>query len=88
MLPPLNLPTHCDGCDKKFSLSHASECKIGRLITDQHDEVRDKLGQVGAQAYTKSAVCDKPYIDQVRIAERKQRAQQTTSDQRRTRRQS
>eukprot|EP00957_Ditylum_brightwellii_P145246 11062851-Ditylum_brightwellii.AAC.1 len=45
--PPQDLPTHCDSCSKKFSLSHALDYKTGRTITDQHDEVSDKLGWVG-----------------------------------------
>ena len=26
-LEPLYLPSHCDGCDAKFSISHALDCK-------------------------------------------------------------
>ena len=29
-LEPLDLPTYCDGCQAKFSISHALDCKKGR----------------------------------------------------------
>eukprot|EP00957_Ditylum_brightwellii_P155986 11872600-Ditylum_brightwellii.AAC.1 len=62
ILEPLDLPTHCDGCGKKFGLKHTLDCKSGGLITAQHDELRDKLCVVGTQAYSPAAICNKPYI--------------------------
>eukprot|EP00957_Ditylum_brightwellii_P025867 1956998-Ditylum_brightwellii.AAC.1 len=32
-----DLPTICDGCDKKHSLRHALQCIKGGLIRDRHD---------------------------------------------------
>jgi hypothetical protein len=29
---PGDLPTHCNGCDTKFSIRHALKCKVGGLI--------------------------------------------------------
>eukprot|EP00957_Ditylum_brightwellii_P048716 3696581-Ditylum_brightwellii.AAC.1 len=62
MCKPQDLPSHCDGCRKKFGLKHALDCKTGGLITTQYDELRDKLCNVGMQAYSPTAIHDKPYI--------------------------
>ena len=32
-LDPPDLPTHCDGCQAKFLISHALDCKKGGLVT-------------------------------------------------------
>ena len=39
----LNAPSHCDGCNEKFSITHALGCKVGVLIHSRHDESRDIL---------------------------------------------
>ena len=36
-----DLPTHCDGCQAKFSISHALECKKGGLATARHNNLCD-----------------------------------------------
>ena len=41
-IQPLNIPTHCDGCDKRFSTEHRLNCKHGGLINEQHDDVADE----------------------------------------------
>ena len=34
---PLNLPTDCDGCGKKFSVTHALSCPKGGLVLAWHN---------------------------------------------------
>jgi len=62
MSEPSDLPSHCDGCGKKFGLKHALDCKTGGLITARHDELRDELCVVGTQAYSPAAIRDEPYV--------------------------
>ena len=45
------MPSSCDGCGAQFSLGHALDCKIGRLITQRHNGVRDALGDIAALTY-------------------------------------
>eukprot|EP00957_Ditylum_brightwellii_P008930 676140-Ditylum_brightwellii.AAC.1 len=59
---PTDLPKHCDGYQKKISLQHALNCKVGGLVATQHNEVQNELVRVSTQAYSKSVVHDKPYI--------------------------
>ena len=40
----LNTPSHCDGCNTKFSITHVLGCKFSGLIHSRHDESRDSLG--------------------------------------------
>jgi hypothetical protein len=66
---PGDLPTHCDGCDQKFSVHHALDCKKGGLVISRHNEIRDELIDLASKALTPSAVCDKPRIHTSRTAE-------------------
>eukprot|EP00957_Ditylum_brightwellii_P072863 5537581-Ditylum_brightwellii.AAC.1 len=59
---PSDLLTYCDGCNKKFTLQHALECKLDRLIIVRHNEVTNELARVGSQAYLKAAIHNKPFI--------------------------
>jgi hypothetical protein len=36
---PPDLPTQCDGCQQKFSVRHALECKRGGLVISRHNEI-------------------------------------------------
>ena len=36
-LDPPDLPTHCNICHAKFSISHALDCKRGGLVTARHN---------------------------------------------------
>ena len=36
-----DLPTYCDGCQAKFSISHALDCKKGGLVMARHNELCD-----------------------------------------------
>ena len=37
-LEPPDLTSHCDGCDAKFTMSHALDYKKGGLVTARHNE--------------------------------------------------
>ena len=40
-LDPPDLPTYCDGCQSKFSISHTIDCKKGGFFTVHHNKIRD-----------------------------------------------
>ena len=50
--PLLNMPAVCDGCGSPFDLAHALSCKKGGLVIQQHNEVRDALGDLSALIWT------------------------------------
>ena len=45
---PPNLPTHCNGCGAKFSISHGLECKKGGLLMQLYDEIKFELQVLAA----------------------------------------
>ena len=57
-----DLPSHCDGCDTKFSISHALDCKKGGLVTARHNEIRDGVADLAGKAFTPAHVRDDPLI--------------------------
>jgi hypothetical protein len=59
-LPPLSLPTHCDGCDERFTVEHAMSCKKGGLVLLRHKDVAAEWHQLCASVLTPSAVSDEP----------------------------
>ena len=61
-LGPPDLPTHCDGCQAKFSISHALDCKKGGLVTACHNELRDGVADLAGKSFTPSHVRDDPLI--------------------------
>ena len=61
-LNPPDLPTHCDGCQAKFSISHALDCKKVGLVTARHNELRDGVAELAGKAFTPSHVRDDPLI--------------------------
>ena len=66
---PSNFPHTCDGCDAPFSLQHALGCKKGGLVIFRHNEVRDELAHLAAEAFTPSSVRDEPLIRSGHVAE-------------------
>jgi hypothetical protein len=66
---PPDLQIRCDGCQQKFSVHHALECKRGGLINALHDEIRDELSDLASKAFFPSVVCDEPRIHTSRAAE-------------------
>lgn len=61
-MTPRNLPEKCDGCGEEMSLTHALDCKHGRLVHQRHDDIRDELGHLAEMALSPSAVHDEPLI--------------------------
>ena len=49
--PLLNMPANCDGCGAATSLEHALDCKMGGLVIQRHNEVRDVIGDLASVAY-------------------------------------
>ena len=58
--PLLNVPSNCDGCGSPFSLDHALICRKGGLIIQQHNEVRDVVGDLAALVW--SRVVSEPVV--------------------------
>jgi len=42
------LPPSCDGCGTPFSIEHALDYRIGGLIGQRHNEVRDVVGDLAS----------------------------------------
>ena len=61
-LEPPDLPTYCDGCQAKFSISHALDCKKDGLVTACHNELRDGVSNLTGKAFTPYHVQDNPLI--------------------------
>ena len=61
-LKPPDLPTHCDGCQAKFSISHALDCKNGGLVMACHSKIRHGVADLAGKAFTPSHVCNEPFI--------------------------
>ena len=59
-IPPPDLPSVCDGCGQKFDVDHGLQCKTGGLVILRHNEIRDELEYLAAQALTPSAVATNP----------------------------
>ena len=69
-LEPPELPTNCDGCQAKFSISHDLDCKKGGLITARHNELRDGVADLAGKAFTPSHVRNDPLIYSSRSVKR------------------
>ena len=64
------LPTYCDGCQSKFSISHDLDCKKGGLVTARHNELCDGVADLAGMAFTPSHVHDNPPIYSGRAVKR------------------
>ena len=61
-LEPLDLSTHCDGCEARFTISNALDCKRGCLVTARHNELPDGVADLAGKAFTPAHVRDDPLI--------------------------
>ena len=50
-LPLQHLHDRCDGCGAHFSLDHGLNCPKGGNVIEQHNEIRDMVGQLASMAY-------------------------------------
>ena len=42
-----DIPTTCDGCDKRFLIEHALSCPKGDLVLVRHDDATKEWGALG-----------------------------------------
>ena len=52
MRDPTDLPSKCDGCGASLTMQHALDCKVGGLVIQRHNEIRDCIGDIAAQVWT------------------------------------
>ena len=65
-----DLPTHCDGCQAKFYISHTLDCQKGGLVMARHNKIRDRVADLAGKAFTPSHVRDEPFIYSGRAVKR------------------
>ena len=58
--PLLCLPPCCDGCGALFTIEHALDCRIGGLVGQRHNEVRDAFKDLAALVW--SPVVKEPVV--------------------------
>ena len=51
-----DLPKYYDGCNSRFSICQALDCKRGGLVTARHNELRDRVTDLSGNALTPSHV--------------------------------
>jgi len=61
-LTPSSLPTHCVGCNDRFTVEHAMSCKKGGLGTQRHNDLKAEWHHFCTQALSATAVTDEPLI--------------------------
>ena len=59
---PLNLPTDCDGCVKKFPVQHDLSCPKGILVLTRNDGAAKEWGALSARSLNPSDISYKPEI--------------------------
>ena len=57
-----DLSKNYDGCNARFSICHALDCKRGGLVTARHNELRDGVTDLAGKAFTPSHVRNNPLI--------------------------
>ena len=72
---PLNLPTDCDGCGKKFSVPHALSFPKGGLSLAQNNDAAKKWGALSARALNPSCISYEPIINIRTVQSERNRAE-------------
>ena len=49
--PLLDLPPFCDGRGTPFTVEHPLDCRVGGLVGQAHNEVRDAVGDLASLAW-------------------------------------
>ena len=57
-----DLPNYFGGCNAKFKICRALNCKRGRLVTARHNNLRDRFADPAGKAFAHSHVRDNPLI--------------------------
>ena len=57
-----DLPSHCDGCNAKFTISNALDYKNDGLVMARHNELRYELADLPGTAFTPAHVHDDSLI--------------------------
>ena len=47
----LKMPEQCDGCGVPFTFCYALDCRVGGLVSQHHNEIRDLLGDISAMVH-------------------------------------
>ena len=61
-LKPPDLPKYCDGCNAKFTICHALNCKRGGLVTARHNKLWYRVADLVGTAFTPSHMRYNPLI--------------------------
>ena len=61
-LDPPDLLTHYDGCEARFTISHALDGKKGGLVKARHNEISEGVLDLADTAFTPAHVRDDPLI--------------------------
>ena len=59
MRDPTDLPSKCDDCGASLTLQHALDCKVGGLVIQRHNEIRDCIGDIAAHRLSESQLLDR-----------------------------
>ena len=70
ILEPPELPTHCNGCQAKFSITHDLDCKKGGPVTACHNDIHDGVADLSDKAFTPTHVRNNPLIYSGRAVKR------------------
>ena len=61
-LDPPDLPNYCNGCNAKFRICHALDCKRGSLIMARHNDLQYKVEDLCSKDSPPSHVRNDPLI--------------------------